>query len=200
MTGLKFSSNSAPLDYASWAQHYASQLETMERTGEYQPYSFSQVSQPKASLASRFITRARRFLARFVLVILLAMGLTYATCSMLAEFNYVLGWSGNDLRTMVLHLRESAKLFPLDRRFRTASASLLGNNAIQSSDPTYKIVAIPEMKYALRTDPTAADIIAMLVACDLAMGQTEEAQVYYNQFKYVAKKSPLLDMVRGSHE
>jgi hypothetical protein len=100
---------------------------------------------------------------------------------------------------MVLHLRESAKWFPLDRRFRTASASLLGNQAIQQKDPQFKIVAIPELKYALQTDPTSADLLAMLVASELAMGQTEEAQVYYNQFRYVAKKSPLLDMVKNAN-
>lgn len=153
---------------------------------------------PKARLASRFTIRVRRFLRLSVLAILLVTGIAYATTSMLAEFNYVLGWNGNDLRSMVLHLRESAKWFPLDRRFRTASASLLGNQAIQSTDPTYKTVAIPELKYALRTDPTSADLLAMLVAGELAMGQTEEAQVYYNQFKFVAKKSPLLDMVKAA--
>jgi hypothetical protein len=100
---------------------------------------------------------------------------------------------------MIGELRESARLFPFDRRFRTASASLLGNQAIQAKQPAYTIAAIPEMKMAIETDPTSADILAMLVASDLAMGQTEEAQHYYDQFKRVAKRSPLIEMVKEAH-
>lgn len=74
---------------------------------------------------------------------------------------------------------------------------MLGNLGIQNGDD-WKRVAIPELQHALITDPTQADLIAMLVASDLVLNRTEEAQRYYDRFKIVAKRSPLLDMVKGA--
>lgn len=97
-----------------------------------------------------------------------------------------------------MDLRKSAELFPLDRRFRIASASFLANMAMQQADAGWKVYAVPEIRRALRNDPTQADILAMLVACELSLGMNYEATQHYIQFKTVARKSPLLDMVKDA--
>lgn len=68
---------------------------------------------------------------------------------------------------------------------------MLGNIVLQAS-PEWKLAALPELKAALETDPTQADLLAMLVSIDLSLDRTEEAQAYYDQFKLVAKRSQLL--------
>lgn len=123
------------------------------------------------------------------------MGLLYAMASITAEYYYKWGSEGSDIGEMVNDLRRSAHIFPLDRRFRTSSASFLANAAMQQSDPAWQRIAIPEIRHALQADPTQADILAMLVACELNLGLTSEARAHYAQFKYVAKRSPLLDFV-----
>lgn len=160
--------------------------------------TFSPLSPPKLSSASRFTTHARRLLRRCVLAILLAAGLIYATCSMLAEIDYVNGMTQGSLGDRVTALRQSAILFPFERRYRIASAILLGNLAL-AQNLEWKRVAAIELRAALTKDPTSADLLAMVVAFDLALDRTAEAQAYYDQFKRVAKKSPLLDMVRASN-
>ena len=124
------------------------------------------------------------------------MGLLYAMASITAEYYYKWGSEGSDIGEMVNDLRRSAHIFPLDRRFRTSSASFLANAAMQQSDPAWQRIAIPEIRHALQADPTQADILAMLVACDLNLDRVAEAQVYYDQFKRVAKMSPLIQMVK----
>lgn len=152
-------------------------------------------SERKRLSASRFTTHARAFLRRSVLAILLAMGLAYAICSMLAEYTYAQGTDGSGTVGQQLStLKLGAKLFPLERRFRTAPAKVLGNIVLQAS-PEWKLAALPELKAALDTDPTQADLLAMIVSIDLSLDRTEEAQAYYDQFKLVAKSSPLNGMV-----
>ena len=93
--------------------------------------------------------------------------------------------------------RKAAAVFPLERRYRVASAILLGNIAVQNNNKDLMKVAIPEIKQALVTDPTQADLLAMLIVSDLTLGQNEEAQTYFNQFKYYAKNSPLIEKLQG---
>lgn len=148
--------------------------------------------QPRVSLASRFTTHARAFLRLSVLAILLVGGLAYATCSMLAEYTYARGTDGSGTVGQQLSvLKLGAKLFPLERRFRTAPAKVLGNIVLQAS-PEWKLAALPELKAALEADPTQADLLAMIVSIDLSLDRTEEAQAYYDQFKLVARKSALI--------
>ena len=72
----------------------------------------------------------------------------------------------------------------------------MGNLGVQIDNKDLKRIAVPEMKAALVNDPTSADILAMLVACDLNLDRDTEAQLYYDQFKRVAKMSPLIQMVK----
>jgi hypothetical protein len=127
------------------------------------------------------------------------MGLVYAISYIGAEYYNKWGMEGEPPE-MVVNLRKSGALFPLDRRFRTASAVFLGNMAMQQDDIGWKRVAIPEIRRALVTDPTQADILAMLIASELSVGLNEDAQKHYDKFKIIAKKSPLLEMVRQSKQ
>lgn len=71
---------------------------------------------------------------------------------------------------------------------------MLGNIVLQAS-PEWKLAALPELKAALETDPTQADLLAMIVSIDLSLDRTEEAQAYYDQFKRMAKSSRLNELV-----
>lgn len=132
---------------------------------------------------------------RRIVGLLLVAGVLYASCSMGAEIEYARGLRAGELVAAVRDMRASAAIFPFDRRFRIASASLLGNIALENADAAFLKAAVPELKVALQTDPTEADLLAMLIAFDLASGNTAEAQTYYDTFKIVAKQSPLIEMV-----
>lgn len=192
MTGSKSYLNWDRSDYHSWVSQSIQQYEANAIWG---PSSFSQDLLPKAVSDSRFTTRARPLLRRCVLVILLGIGLAYATCSMLAEYYYSVGKAGRDARENIAAFRHSAELFPLDRRFRTASALFLANLAVSRDNEQLKKIAIPEIKVALQTDPTQADLLAILITCELELKLDKDAQGHFEQFKRVAKKSPLIEMV-----
>lgn len=55
-------------------------------------------------------------------------------------------------------LRHSAELFPLDYRFRKASALYLARVAIEQGSPQWEAAALPELYHALRTDATSVDL------------------------------------------
>jgi two-component SAPR family response regulator len=118
---------------------------------------------------------------------------------MVAEYYFKWGSEGTPGQ-MLIDLRKSGASFPLERRFRVASASFLGNMAMQQEDIGWKRVAIPEIKRALVADPTQADLLGMLIASELAIGDVKSAQAHYDQFKLVAKKSSLLDMVKQAKQ
>ena len=145
----------------------------------------------------------RRFLRRCVLVTALGLGSTYAVCAGLSERDYTAGVTGKtSIGERVVTLRQAARLFPFDRRFRTASAVLIANIALQTDLKDWKAAAVPELKVALATDPTQADLLGMLIAFDLALERTAEAQAYYDRFKQVAKNSPLPQWIadtKGEH-
>ncbi len=156
---------------------------------------------PKVSSAFRFTVLLRRSLRLSVLAILLVAGLTYAILTMLGELSIAHGYANSNLVTRIELFRRAAKLFPLERRFRIASANQLANFALQAEkNDTLLEIAASEIKYRLTTDPTQADLLAMLVQIELTLNHDAEAQLYYDQFKRVAKKSPLLDLVKHSHE
>ena len=57
-----------------------------------------------------------------------------------------------------------------------------------------------ELLNAIDTDYTSADLLIDLVTLDLDLGNFEEAQKYYDQFKLVAKGSKLNQFVKDLHE
>lgn len=97
-------------------------------------------------------------------------------------------------------LRIAGWLFPFDHRFRTASALYLGNAALSTGHDDWKVAAAIEIMAALRQDPSAADLMLMLIRFDLELHRYDEAQAYFEQFKRVAKKSLLIPFVKSIHE
>lgn len=97
-------------------------------------------------------------------------------------------------------LRKAAELFPLERRNRQASASLIGNIAIQNNDPQWKLAAIPELRFALSKDPASADLLAMLVVFEVSMGQREQGKKDFAIYKQIAKLSPLIGIMEDKFE
>jgi hypothetical protein len=100
----------------------------------------------------------------------------------------------------VLDFRKAAALFPFDHRYRIGSSLFLGNVAVQVDNDQVKEIAVGEMKHALITDPTSADILGLLVACELVLHKDADAQMHYDQFKRVAKMSPLMDMIKQAKQ
>jgi hypothetical protein len=97
-----------------------------------------------------------------------------------------------DAALNVINLRKSAEWFPLDRRFRLASALYILNLAAKLDDDKWKAAAIPEGLHALQTDPSQADVIALVTLCELKLGRPEAPQ-HIAQFKHYAKQSHLMD-------
>ena len=114
----------------------------------------------------------------------------------MAEYTFSWGMTGpQDAAVNVINLRKSAAWFPLDRRFRIASASYILNLAVGIDNDQWKAAAIPEGLYALQTDPSSADILALVTACELKLGRGPEASKHIAQFKHYAKMSHLMDGV-----
>ena len=90
---------------------------------------------------------------------LFVAGLTYAILSLTAEFQYAAGMQASSVPTAVSHLRLAARLFPLDYRFRKASALYLANIAVEQNTKDWDRAALPEVYQALRADPTSADLL-----------------------------------------
>ena len=72
--------------------------------------------------------------------------------------------------------------------------------AIAGDNPEWRRPARAELLHAIDTDYTSADLLIDLVALDLDLGNFDEAQRYYDQFKLVAKGSKLNQFVKDLHE
>jgi len=92
--------------------------------------------------------------------------------------------SKNNIDGAIALLRESGQIWPLDHRFRSASAMALGSLAIQFDSPDLKALAVTEIETALAKDPTSVDLLVMV----LAFGKSG----YQAQFDRVAR-APLAD-------
>ena len=130
------------------------------------------------------------------------MGAAYAISTGVSEWHFARGMdeTRKSISFRVGQLREAARLDPFDWRKRNASANLLGIIAIKSADPAWQNAALPELRLALQTDYTSADMLFKVIAIDMAKENYAEAQQYYNQFKRVARASPLIQLVAQSHQ
>lgn len=104
------------------------------------------------------------------------------------------------LADTIFDLRLAAKLDPFDWRIRGASARKLSSIALTTDDKDWMIAARPELLHALQNDHSSPDLLAKLIDIDLALGNTTEAQFYYNRFKRVARASPIIKFVNDLHE
>jgi hypothetical protein len=128
-----------------------------------------------------------------VRVILLAAALVYASLSMLAEVEYATAAKGGDLENVINKLRLAHQLWPLDHRFRSASALVLGDFAFDRHNPDLDRLAAAEIAAALKDDPNSIELLILM----LSFGRTD----YQAQFDRVAR-FPLphyLDLLRSKH-
>ena len=131
---------------------------------------------------------------------LFAMGVTYATLTMLGDHYYAWGMkAGNVTGTSINYLRLSARLDPFDADHRSASARVMGAASLQVGNESWLEAARLECIAALQTDFSAADILLKLVAIDLKLNRVTEAQFMYDQFKRVDAKSPVIAYVEKLH-
>ena len=80
------------------------------------------------------------------------------------------------------------------------AARLISMIALASDNIEWKKAAIPELTVALNTDITASDLLMRLILIDLSLNRNEQAQFYYDRFKLVARRSPLIELVAKSHQ
>ncbi len=66
---------------------------------------------------------------------------------------------------------------------------------LTSDNKQWLEAARPELIAALNVDFSTADLLLKLIAVDLKLNNTTEAQSFYEQFKRVNPKSPLIKLV-----
>jgi len=135
------------------------------------------------------------------LVILLVMGCLFAYCVTMADYEYKLGMDQNATpQERIRHYRLAAQYNPLDYQNRIASANAISNFALSYNDLTWLNAAKIENGHAILYDPTSADLLQKAILVDLALKDFKEAQLYYNQFKKVDRKSPINELVAKAHQ
>ena len=97
-------------------------------------------------------------------------------------------------------LRIAAKLNPFDHNSRTAGANLIAVAALLSHDPAWIDAAKNEISYRIETDSTDATLLLKGVMLNLETGDDKRAQIYFDQFKRVARASPLIELVEKAHQ
>ena len=126
-------------------------------------------------------------------------GLIFAISSLASDWQYARGTQSQTIAA-IGYLRNAATLAPYDWMKRSAAARKLAITALQNKSPEVLEAARLELLYALRTDYTSGDLLGMLIIADLMLERNEEAQFYYDRFKLVDKKSPLIELVKRSHQ
>lgn len=71
----------------------------------------------------------------------------------------------------------------------------MGVVAIQTDNKVWMDAARVELINAVRIDYSSADLLLKLIAIDLKLEHTQEAQFFYEQFKRVDPVSPVIQLV-----
>lgn len=129
------------------------------RNGMRWPFSWS-----RAASVFRFTSLLPALWRWSVRVGFLSAALLYASFSLLSDAEYKIGLQTQDIR----HFQRAARLFPLTRTRRSAAAYA----AILQDHLDY----IPEVQWAIRHDPNAADLWFGLARMQLKAGD----QIGYN--------------------
>jgi hypothetical protein len=104
------------------------------------------------------------------------------------------------LGNSIVLLRQAAIDYPYNFTFRSAAALKLGNGAVGSKLEAWQIAANPELREALDSDPYAPDLLALMILNDMALNDYRNAQVYFDRFKLVAKKSYLIEYIKNQRK
>lgn len=91
------------------------------------------------------------------------------------------------------YLRGAASVFPLESKFRKASALRLVEVAMSQPDPRWKEAALPELYQALTIDPTSADLLSDMRQIEKALGREP---THAAMFDKLAETSPIMRKVR----
>ncbi len=97
-------------------------------------------------------------------------------------------------------MRLAAAFNPFDPQDRAASARIIAIFALTNQSKEWMEAARPELIKAIQTDYSSADLLIKLIAIDLKLEHTQEAQFVYEQFKRVDRKSPLIQLVNNHHQ
>ena len=142
-----------------------------------------------------------RLWARLSLVMLFVMGSLYASITMLGEHMYAIGMSPTlHPAQQVWYLREAGKLSPFDPLNRAASARMMAIVGLISDSKPWLEASRPELIKAIQTDYSSADLLLKLMAVDLKLNNTKEADFIFEQFRRVDMKSPLIKLMEQSHQ
>ena len=134
-------------------------------------------------------------------VIALGLGIAYAYISLVSEYHYALGASSStQLIEQIGQLRAAKSLNPFEPRIRTGPGRMMGLIAVAENNKQWYEAALPELELALQTDYTDPAVLIKLIQIEMALGHTEQAQRYYDQFKRVDRASPLIKFVGQLHE
>lgn len=132
---------------------------------------------------------------------LFAMGVLYATSTMLGEHMYARGLAliGQDFNGSIGALRWARVLNPFDAQDRGGSCRVSAAYALQTNERGYWEFSRAECLRALQVDFSAADILLKTVALDLKLDNLAEAQFLYDQFKRADASSPVIKYVEQHH-
>jgi hypothetical protein len=90
---------------------------------------------------------------------------------------------------------ESRQYYSLNYTLRTGAALRIGNAALKNDDKLND--AQIELDQALKFDPLSPELLALAVFVNLKLNNMNDAQKYYDVFKQVDKKSPLIDFIKA---
>jgi hypothetical protein len=83
-------------------------------------------------------------------------------------------------------------MWPFDRRYRIAPAILFASITARHGNPPALVQhAIAILSEAVQTDPTATNLLAMLVSFQAEAGDDDGARASLARFRAAAKVSPL---------
>ena len=99
------------------------------------------------------------------------------------------------IKERVDHLRIAARYDPFDHNARTVGAAFMAQVALASKDKGWLEAARAEVRYRLQTDSTDAVLLMRGMLVNLELGDTKEAEFYYQQLARIDKKAPLFKPV-----
>lgn len=113
-------------------------------------------------------------------------------CALTSEALFASASRSEDSAPAIVAYRTAGKVFPLSRRNRTGSAIYMLNIALRVEDKRWKAAAVAEAQAALRIDPTQADVMGMMIGCEMQLGRQDDAYRHLQAFKHIAPGSPLI--------
>lgn len=121
---------------------------------------------------------------------MLALGLLYATTSLVGEVRYAQGWwASKDFKSALAAVEEANRIFPLEYRIRSAPAYLL----TASRPPDVPVErAIAAAKESLKTNPYAADMRANLLKLSVDSKDLKMAKEQFEELKKLVPDNALV--------